>query len=70
MNKIDSSNLRLWEGHLTNTEKLSILIGWSEQRACSLILLKGGFEKGMLVLLVMKLLGNITCKSVCIHSYM
>ena len=48
--KIDSSNLRSWEGHLANTEKLSTLIGWSKLRACSLILLKGGFEKGMLVL--------------------
>ena len=47
--KIDSSNLRSWEGHLANTEKLS-LIGWSKLKACSLMLLKGGFQKGMLVL--------------------
>ena len=47
---MDSSNLRSWEGHLANTEKLSILIGWSKLRACSLMLLNGGFEKGMLVL--------------------
>ena len=47
---MDSSNLRSWEGHLANTEKLSTLIGWSKLRACSLMLLKGGFEKGMLVL--------------------
>ena len=47
--KIDSSNLRSWEGHLANTEKLSTLIGWSKLKACSLMLLKGGFEKGMLV---------------------
>ena len=39
-----------WEGHLANTEKLSTLIGWSKLRACSLMLLNGGFEKGMLVL--------------------
>ena len=36
--------------HLANTEKLSTLIGWSKLWVCSLILLKGGFEKGMLVL--------------------
>ena len=49
---MDSSNrdLRSWEGHLANTEKLSTLIGWSKLRACSLMLLKGGFEKDMLVL--------------------
>ena len=48
--KIDSSNIMPWEGHLANTEKLSTLIGWSKLRACCLILLKGGFEKGVLVL--------------------
>ena len=48
--KIDSSNLRSWEVQLANSEKLSTLIGWSKLRACSLMLLKGGFEKGMLVL--------------------
>ena len=36
--KIDSSNLRSWEGHLANTEKLSTLIGWLKLRACSLML--------------------------------
>ena len=48
--KIDSSNLRSWDGHLANTEKLFTLIGWSKLKACSLMLLKGGFEKDMLVL--------------------
>ena len=38
--KIDSSNLE--------TEKLSTLIGWSKLRGCSLMLLKGGFEKYIL----------------------
>ena len=37
-------------GHLANAEKLSTLIGWSKLRACSLMLLNAGFEKGMLVL--------------------
>ena len=48
--KIDLSNLRSWEGHLANTEKLSTLIGWSKLRSCSLMLLKGGFEYCILVL--------------------
>ena len=47
--KIDSKNLGSCEGHLANNGKLSTLIGWSKLKACSLILLKGGFEKGMLV---------------------
>ena len=48
--KIDSTNLRSWEGHQANTEKLSTLFGWSKLRACSLMSLKGGFEKDILVL--------------------
>ena len=69
---MDSSNLRSWEGHLANTEKLSTLIGWSKLRACSLMLLKGGFEKGMLVpgdiplcsqILLMRLMASFDIKS-------
>ena len=39
-----------WHCVVTPVSKLSTLIGWSKLRACSLMLLKGGFEKGMLVL--------------------
>ena len=65
--KMDSSNLRSWEGHLANTEKLSTLIGWSKLRACSLMLLKGGFEKGMLVLGDIPLCSQI--HDLCSHDY-
>ena len=50
MNENRFEQSRVMGGHLANTEKLFTLIGWSKLRACSLMLLKGGFEKGMLVL--------------------
>ena len=40
---MDSNNLKSKVGYLAKTEKLSLIMGWSQLRECSRMLLCGGF---------------------------